>query len=186
MKTHCATLAFLALTAGCSDLSGLGGTSQFACKAPVGVHCESLSATYYNSVANNLPAQRRTPASSGKINNATRDPQPATNQAADGPAPGFAPVALRSPSREMRIWIKAWQDEDKDLTDQSYVYLVVNEGQWRVAHVQQQERDAFARLTPPLSVAKAEGAALAQPVAPTPMAPAPATLVGDATEPSGR
>ena len=86
----------------------------------------------------------------------------------------------------MRIWIKAWQDEDKDLADQSYVYLVVNEGQWRVAHVQQQERDAFARLTPPQSVAKPESALPAQPTEPTPVVPAPTALAGEAGESSGR
>ena len=186
MKIRCATLACLVLAAGCGDMSGLGGTSQFACKAPVGVHCESLSATYYNSLANNLPAQRRLPSTSGRTNNAMRDLLPTANQIVTGSAPGFAPVGLRSPGREMRIWIKAWQDEDKDLADQSYVYLVVNEGQWRVAHVQQQARNAFARLTPPQSVAKPESVMPAQPTVPTPVVPAPTALAGEASESSGR
>lgn len=186
MKIRYATLACLVLAAGCGDMSGLGGTSHFACKAPVGVHCESLSATYYNSLANNRPAQRRLPSTSGKTNDAMRDLLPTANPTVIGSAPGFAPVGLRSPGREMRIWIKAWQDEDKDLADQSYVYLVVNEGQWRMAYVQQQARNAFARLTPPQSVAKPESAMPTQPAVPTPVEPPSTALAGESSESSGR
>jgi len=183
MKTRCAAIVVLALSAGCADMSGLGGTSHFSCKAPVGVHCESLSATYYNSLANTPPDRRRLPAISSKPINGEKSLQAPTTQSAGG-ASGFAPLALRAPGREMRIWIKAWQDEDKDLADQSFVYLVVNEGQWRVAHVQQQERDMFARLAPPQSAANVESAAPAQPASPPPASAAPVAAASEATEPA--
>ena len=44
--------------AGCMSLSGLSGNSSYACKAPDGVTCQSVSGTYANAVVNNLPAQR--------------------------------------------------------------------------------------------------------------------------------
>lgn len=147
-------MLFPLLLAGCGDLSGLGGSTEFACKAPVGVHCDSLSGTYYNSLANNLPAQRRRTDLPAVVPGQTPLLHAGTTEA----APSFAPASLRAPGREMRIWIKAWQDDDRDLADQSYVYLVVSDGQWRVAHVQQEERSAFARLSPPQPVSNAEPA----------------------------
>lgn len=186
MKTRSAHLLILTLLAGCGDMSGLGGTSQFACKAPVGVHCESLSATYYNSLANNLPSQRQRAAPE---NRAYRDPNetsPAPHQTVAQPTAGFVPQALRLPGRELRIWIKAWQDDDKDLADQSYVYLVVGDGQWRVAHVQEQERNAYARLAPPQPVNAPEVGEKAEPDRPNPVTPVLPALISGVNEPSGK
>ena len=42
----------------CMNMSGLGGDSKYACKAPEGVACDSVSGTYANAVHNNLPSQR--------------------------------------------------------------------------------------------------------------------------------
>ncbi|AXA91340.1 TraV family lipoprotein [Massilia sp. YMA4] len=142
-------LVLAALTA-CSDLSGLGGSTKFACKAPEGVHCESLSGTYYNSLANKLPSQRNE-TGSGRAGRAGTIADPAhfalpTTDAGNQLSP------LRSPGRELRIWIKAWQDEDKDLVDQSFVYVVVSEPQWRLAHVQRRESARTPRIKPPPSL----------------------------------
>lgn len=186
MNMRNAQIAVLSLLAGCGDMSGLGGTSQFACKAPVGVHCESLSATYYNSLANNLPSQRRRAAPAGNADNETNGSPTGMRQVVSPPTAGFAPQALRLPGRDIRVWIKAWQDEDKDLTDQSYVYLAVAEGQWQVAHVQQQERNAFARLAPPQPLNTGEGNAQEQPARPAPASPALPALISGANEPSGK
>ena len=43
-------LALPVLVAGCGNLSGLGGTSRYACQAPAGVQCQSVSGTYHNGV----------------------------------------------------------------------------------------------------------------------------------------
>lgn len=163
----------LTLIAGCADMSGLGGGSKFACKAPAGVHCESLSATYHNSLANNLPAQQPRAPSPDKTSGKTGGEAPGGRDAGMAPSPGFAPMALRAPGREMRIWIKAWQDDDKDLADQSYVYLVATEGHWRVSHVQRKERDAVVRPAPPASTAAPDSTPPVPPnVPPGPMAQA--------------
>ena len=48
----------MTLMSGCANMSGLGGSSQFSCKAPDGVKCESMTGVYHNAVAENLPSQR--------------------------------------------------------------------------------------------------------------------------------
>ena len=47
------------VASGCASMTGVGGTSEYSCKAPEGVKCDSVSGTYYNSVENNLPSQRQ-------------------------------------------------------------------------------------------------------------------------------
>ena len=44
--------------AACTNMSGLSGSSSYACKAPDGVICDSVSGTYANAVQNNLPSQK--------------------------------------------------------------------------------------------------------------------------------
>jgi conjugal transfer pilus assembly protein TraV len=44
--------------AGCTNLSGLGGGSEFQCKAPDGVPCQSISGVHHNERSGNLPFQR--------------------------------------------------------------------------------------------------------------------------------
>lgn len=145
------------LQAGCSSLSGLSGSSSYACKAPEGVACDSVSGTYANAVKNNLPSQqgrgiewapptrdRQTPATQGA----------ASTRAASTPAPATlglppTPVTLRSAPRVLRLWFKPWEDADNDLYDQGYVYVQVDPGRWQVEHVQRQVRESYAPLKPP-------------------------------------
>jgi conjugal transfer pilus assembly protein TraV len=155
--------------AGCASLSGLDGGSSYACKAPEGVTCDSVSGTYHNALQNNLPSQRR-PAPSGKT-----DPP-----SAPGAEPGLAPTAapatpasrgapaivattartsppgeaaylaapLRAAPRILRLWIKPWEDADRDLNGESLVYVQVDNGRWLVDHVQRQVREAYAPVRP--------------------------------------
>src|SRR5256886_5911471 len=61
-QTHCSSVAIAiacVLVSGCASMAGVGGTSEYSCKAPEGVKCDSVSGTYYNSVENNLPSQRQ-------------------------------------------------------------------------------------------------------------------------------
>ena len=60
MRRLAAAVLVPAILGGCaSTMSGFDGGSQFACKAPDGVTCSSLSGVYANAVANNLPALRK-------------------------------------------------------------------------------------------------------------------------------
>ena len=100
--------------AGCMSLSGLSGNSSYACKAPDGVTCQSVSGIYANAVANNLPAQRAraTP---------TAAPVSAPSSAASAPtvrntsADAAQVLPLRSAPRILRLWFKPWEDADRDL-----------------------------------------------------------------------
>ena len=124
--THVRVLAVAALCAtltGCGSITGLDGTSSYGCKAPEGVKCDSVSGTYYNALQNNLPSQRKSsmPVPGGSA----APPLPARRDAllltsASGTSPSrvgttFQPTPLRAAPRVMRLWIKPWEDADRDL-----------------------------------------------------------------------
>ncbi|MES2260631.1 MAG: TraV family lipoprotein [Pseudomonadota bacterium] len=139
------------LLSACGNLTGLDGSAKFSCKAPEGVHCSSVTANYYNRVPSGVGGGSRPDAAqAGPV-------APVLQPAA---SPGVDPVALRSPVRIVRLWIKAWEDSDRDLVDQSYLYVRVDDGQWQVAHVQRAARDAYAPLRPPASPLSGQGARL--------------------------
>ncbi|KQV80996.1 hypothetical protein ASD15_14010 [Massilia sp. Root351] len=143
--------------AGCGNLSGLDGSPKLSCKAPEGVHCASVSANYHN----RSPAS---PDSAPRPEGASVAPLAA--QALQSAAPqGLDPVAMRSPVRVLRLWIKAWEDSDRDLVDQSYVYVRIDNGQWQVAHAQRAAREAYAPLRPPPSRPPGQAEATATPTA---------------------
>lgn len=160
------TLAALAVavSSGCSTLSGVGGTSEYSCKAPPGVRCESLSGVYANAVKKNLPSQRQeSPApipQSDERKPGAESPlraQPVALLAINaGPAAesGSSLKSLRSAARILRLWFKPWEDADGDLFDQGYIYLQVDGGRWLVDHAQREARRGYGPIRPPKSAAK--------------------------------
>ncbi|WP_377705317.1 TraV family lipoprotein [Pseudoduganella sp. UC29_71] len=151
-----ALLSPLAL-AGCGNLSGLDGSPKLSCKAPEGVHCASVSANYHSRSVSSVDGASRHEAALARPL-ATEAPQTAA-------PPGLDPVALRSPVRVLRLWIKAWEDSDRDLVDQSYVYVRIDDGQWQLAHAQRAAREAYAPLRPPPSRPSGQMEAAATPTA---------------------
>ncbi|EWS56787.1 TraV family lipoprotein [Methylibium sp. T29] len=135
--------------AGCMSLSGLSGNSSYACKAPDGVTCQSVSGTYANAVANNLPAQRT------RATPTTAPVSAPPSSAASAPAVRHASadaaqvLPLRSAPRILRLWFKPWEDVDRDLYDQGYVYVQVDGGRWLVDHAQRAIREAYAPVRAP-------------------------------------
>src|SRR5208282_4121085 len=61
ITSHTAVYVSVLALAGCASMAGVGGSAEFACKAPVGVKCDSVSGTYYNSLQQNLPSQQKSP-----------------------------------------------------------------------------------------------------------------------------
>ena len=59
-------------------------------------------------------------------------------------------MPLRSSARILRLWFKPWEDADRDLYDQGYVYVQIDAGQWLIDHAQRQIRDAYAPIRPPM------------------------------------
>lgn len=55
---------------------------------------------------------------------------------------------LRAGPRVLRLWIKPWEDADRDLNGESLVYVQIDNGRWLVDHVQRQARDAYAPIRP--------------------------------------
>jgi len=140
---------------GCTNISGLGGTSDFQCKAPEGIPCQSVSGVHYNERAGNLPAQRAalghgaptTELASAKSygvasQEASRTQQTGAVEAAPLPALG----AIRSDPTVIRIWIAPWEDADGDLNDESRVYLQIDSGRWLIEHNRERIRNEFAPL----------------------------------------
>lgn len=160
-------IALLLPLAGCVNMSGLSGESRYACAAPEGVACDSVSGTYANAVHHNLPSQRGrstssspvssdgapAPASAAKAAAATAPPrQPIAGSPIGVAQPGvdaLSGVALRSQARVLRLWTKPWEDADGDLWDQGYVYVQVDAGRWQIDHVRQRIRDQYVPLRPP-------------------------------------
>jgi conjugal transfer pilus assembly protein TraV len=158
---------------GCMNLSGLDGGTRYACKAPDGVACDSVSGTYANAIHDNLPSQR------GKRTGAAPQPKtlrtsPAQTTRAAAQQPIQA-APLRSDARILRLWVKAWEDSDLDLHDQGFVYVQIDAGQWLIERAQRQVRDAYAPLRPPVQrSSKATGGSPPDPDT-RPLRPGPGT-----------
>jgi len=152
-KNLSAAAVCLTILAACGDMTGLGGKSEYACKAPEGVQCNSVSGNYYNSFPSGGGGTAAGAPTKGTPRAAPRSMYTMLKAASSGSAmqgqPAFEPAALRSPPRVMRLWIKPWEDSDHDLHDQSFVYLQTDPGRWQIAHAQRQIRDAYAPLKPP-------------------------------------
>ena len=148
-----AVCLFLPLAA-CMSMSGLGGDSKYACKAPDGVACDSVSGTYANALHNNLPSQQAQRSARRQKEASEESPSNKVGRAissATANVSGMAvtPSPLRTQARILRLWIKPWEDADGDLYDQGYVYVQVDNGQWQIDHVQRQIRDLYAPLKLP-------------------------------------
>lgn len=147
------TAALCMTLAACGSITGLDGTSSYACKAPEGVKCDSVSGTYYNALQNNLPSQRKssTPAPSVPAAPTRQDVLLVASHSGTSPtrtATAVQPLPLRAAPRVMRLWIKPWEDADRDLNGESLVYVQVDDGRWLVDHVQRQARERFAPIRP--------------------------------------
>ena len=142
---HIKILALLipVLMTGCAGtMSGVGGSSTYACKAPEGVTCSSLSGVYANAVQDNLPGSKKNDAAPAKVALASQAP----GLKVQGPK---ATEPLRSPQRVMRAWISAWEDTDETLHDQSYIYVVTDYGQWQTEFTRRKNVDNYRPVVAP-------------------------------------
>jgi conjugal transfer pilus assembly protein TraV len=171
-------LAATVVLAGCaSSLSGVGGTEGYACKAPIGAQCTSVSGVYANAapMAHRAVYEtlRQQQAQLGTSPVATRS---AVTQASTKPgastapastpstsaAPTATPAALRSPARVVRLWIAPWEDADGDLHDASFVHVVVDTGRWLIERVRPAPRSRLDIAPPPVATSVAPSVAPAR------------------------
>lgn len=127
-------LAFL--LAGCSSMSGFDAKTSFACKAPDGVRCQSMTGIYANIEAKALSGQR-------SLSGAKHDEQVTGSAGSVLGSPISSGTPIHSAPRILRIWFAPWEDADGDLHDQGYVYLTINNGSWLIEHNQRRISDAF-------------------------------------------
>lgn len=177
---HLIALVVALMLTGCSSfLSGVGGKDTYACKAPPGAVCTSISGVYANTALGGTRpvrvADQSNATTSGKSSTTTGKPTPygaiappkSAHAAANSAAQPDTPSPLRSAPRLLRIWIAPWEDSDGDLHEEAYVHAVVDPGRWLVEHVR------------PTTVRERDGA-----IAPVPSAtPAPDTRPRDESGP---
>ena len=147
-----AILLLLPTLSACVNLAGLEGKSEFACKAPDGVVCTSVSGVYANALAGALPAQQSQDQEQAKATRADAvagEPKPyaATVSVTSTPAPG---TPLLSPPKVLRLWLAPRLDEDGDLHDASYLYVMWHRGEWQIEHTRRQIQRQFTPVSAPI------------------------------------
>jgi len=136
----------LALSGCASTLSGAGGPDAYACKAPEGAMCTSVSGVYANT--------RQAPPKPAKPDDKSPPPTTygATSIAPSAPS-NFTTSAIRSNPRVLRLWIAPWEDADGDLHEESLVHMVVDTGRWLIEHVRPAPRSRLDGVAPPVAPA---------------------------------
>lgn len=142
-------LAVLTLSGCASTLSGVGGADGYACKAPEGAMCTSVSGVYANS-------RQGTPKPTKAVEKAPASSVPAiygASSIAPGVPAGAASASIRSTPRVLRLWIAPWEDADGDLHEESLVHIVVDTGRWLIEHVRPAPRSRIEGVAPPTTPA---------------------------------
>ncbi len=163
-----AILLLLPPLSACVNLAGLEGKSEFACKAPDGVVCTSVSGVYANALAGALPAQQsqgqakakatRADAVEGEHQESGFEPRPygATASVTSTPTPG---TPLLSPPKVLRLWLAPRVDEDGDLHDASFLYVMWHRGEWQIEHTRRQVQRQFTPVSAPIASGAADATA---------------------------
>ena len=167
LLTPLAPFAAALVLAACGNLSGLDAKNSFACKAPDGVLCESMTGIYTNAQAHNLPGQRVT---HGHAQTEASHAQVAASASGVLTRSIYSGTPIRSAPLVLRVWFAPWEDTDGDLHDQSYVYLPVNNGKWLIEHNRRRIQDAYRPVRAP-SVQAAPAANLLEKIKVSPPAP---------------
>ncbi|EGV51941.1 TraV family lipoprotein [endosymbiont of Riftia pachyptila] len=117
----------LALLAGCAS------SPKYACGVPEGVGCKPVGEVYEASITGTLTRGRVTPDDEdedGEFETAERP------LAEPGNTPVVATVQPGDPlltrPRHIRVWINRWEDKAGDLHDETYLYLRLDNGTWRL------------------------------------------------------
>jgi conjugal transfer pilus assembly protein TraV len=161
-------LVFALALSGCtSTLSGVGGADGYACKAPEGALCTSVSGIYANA-AQGMPKPTKSPEHQSQT--ATPVIYGATSIAPDRSA-AVSGGPIRSNPRVLRLWIAPWEDADGDLHEAALVNVIVDTGRWLIEHVRPAARSRVDGVTAPVSNAQD---------------PSPAKASGDTPQPPNR
>lgn len=170
-------LASLGLLGGCASvLNGVGGSERYACRAPSGTQCTSVSGTYANAPDRvrarvqpgpvdimsfmATPKAAASPAHQSPVATGSHPARPAGPIPLAGttapptaviPSPVLQPetTALRSAPRVLRLWIAPWEDSDGDLHEASKVHVLIDTGRWLIERVRPTSTPARLAVRPP-------------------------------------
>lgn len=136
---------------GCLNMSGLDASSNFACEAPEGVLCESMTGVLANANANNLPAQQVHKKKDGAEGSPAANPaRPKPTQQRAMPVPQYSGAPLVQEPKKIRVWVAPWEGADRTLYDQQYFYMVLDDWRWVIEHNQQRIKDSYAPVKAPV------------------------------------
>lgn len=111
-------------------LSGCAGNPKYACGLPEGVGCKPVGDVYEASISGTLARSRLIPNDHNRDNSVEH---PMTDSA---DAPVVATVQPGDPlltrPQHIRVWIDRWEDTTGDLHDETYLYLRLDNGTWRL------------------------------------------------------
>ena len=139
--------AMFALAIGLGGCAAIG-KEEFKCSAPVGVHCQSMTATFLAAPATIGAGPS---AAAGEPLTATALPAPILKTAVAGVDSPRGRMPLRSEPRLLRMWVKAWEDSDGDFHDSSYIYMPLDAGRWVVPHNSSVKPTQFMAIEAPSS-----------------------------------
>lgn len=143
--------AAIALSGCATSMSGIGGNESYACKAPEGVLCMSVSGVYANSSRG--PAR---PAEPSRGKSAAEVPSTYGASPVLSATTTAAPSnAIRSNPRLLRVWVAPWEDSDGDLHEAGYLHVLVDTGRWLVEHVRPAPRSDVDGVAPPPALPEA-------------------------------
>lgn len=145
-------LTLVAMVSGCSNMSGLDASSNYACPAPPGVVCKPMSEVYRSPArsASAVPADTAM-ANAHEANSMHVGIKSAGSEL---PVTPFLPddaFPLRSQPKVLRIWAAPYGDTDGDLHEDHRMYLQVDSGHWMIEHHQTRIQNAFAPLRAPVA-----------------------------------
>ena len=148
IRASASVMAALVLTGCASSMSGVGGTDRYACKAPEGALCTSVSGVYANSVHGMLQTTKGPIA----IPNLAKESYGAASIAPGSAVLSAAPgSSIRSNPRVLRVWIAPWEDSDGDLHEESFIHVLVDTGRWLIEHVGPAGRSRVDGVAPPVA-----------------------------------
>lgn len=111
-----------------SLLAGCASAPKYACGLPKGVGCKPVGEVYQASLAG-------TSARGRPSENKPSSDQPST-LAKGGNTAVVATLnpsdPLLSPPKQIRVWVNRWEDATGDLHDETYLYLRLDNGAWRL------------------------------------------------------
>ena len=130
MSKHAIRLALsvtVYLFSGCAALPDT--TIGHSCGIPDGVGCLSTQEVYDRTVAGTLPGLNQI--EGAKISPLGHREENSLIVMQDSPR-ALRTSALYAPPEELRIWVNRWRDQDGDLHDDAFIYVLIGEGQWLV------------------------------------------------------